>query len=93
MKAGVWKIRGVRRRREKGTCPLCRGNEDAKHILLSCSETKNWRIQFINKKLLCINEELVYKKIVNCTNKFHIIHLGEYLDKVKHKWESRVRKE
>jgi hypothetical protein len=69
------------------------GNEDAKHILLSCPETKNWRMQFINKKWLCINEELAYKKIVNCTNKAHIIHLGEYLDEVKHKWESRVRKE
>jgi hypothetical protein len=25
---------------DKGTCPLCRGNEDVKHILLSCPETK-----------------------------------------------------
>jgi hypothetical protein len=93
MKAGVWKLRGIRRRWEKGTCPLCRDNEDAKHILLICPETKKWRMQFINKKWLCINEELAYKKIVNCANKVHIIHLGEYLDKVKHKWESRVRKD
>jgi hypothetical protein len=47
----------------------------------------------MNKKWLYINEELGYKKIVNCTNEAHIIHLGEYLDKVKHTWESRVRKE
>jgi hypothetical protein len=73
--------------------PLCRDNEDVKHILLSCPETKKWMIQFINKKWLCINEELAYKKIVNSTNKAHVIHLGKYLDKVKHKWESRVRKE
>jgi hypothetical protein len=66
------------------------GNEDVK---LSGPETKKWRMQFMNKKWLCINEELEYKKIVNCTNKAHMIHLGEYLDKVKHKWESRVRKE
>jgi hypothetical protein len=92
MKAGVWKLRGIRRGWEKGTCPLCRGNEDAKHILLSCPETKKWRMQFINKKWLCVNEELAYKKIVNCTNKAHVIHLGEYLDKVKHKWDSRMRK-
>jgi hypothetical protein len=63
------------------------------HILLSYLQTKKWRMQFINKKWLCINEELVYKKIVNCINKARIIHLGKYLDKVKHKWESRVRKE
>jgi hypothetical protein len=93
MKAAVWKLRGVRRGWGKGTCPLCRGNEDVKHVLLSCPETKKWRMQFINKKWLYINEEQENKKIVNCTNKAHIIHLGGYLDKVKHKWKSRVRKE
>jgi hypothetical protein len=92
MKAVVWKLRGIRRGWEKGTYPLCRDNEDAKHIPLSCPETKKWRMQFINKKWLCINEELAYKKIVNCTNKAHIVHLGKYLDEVKHKWESRVRR-
>jgi hypothetical protein len=45
----------------------------------------------MNKKWLCINEKLAYKKIVTCANTAHIIHLGEYLD--KHKRESRVRKE
>jgi hypothetical protein len=58
--------------------------------MLSCPETKKWRMQFMNKKWLCINEELAYKKIVNCAN---IAYIGEYLDKIKHKWESRVRKE
>jgi hypothetical protein len=59
----------------KGTCPLCRGNEAAKHILLMCPKTKKWSMKFINKKLLCINEEPAHKKIVNCTNKAHVIHL------------------
>jgi hypothetical protein len=44
MKARVWKLRGIGRGQEKGTCPLCRGNEDGKHILLSCPETKKWRM-------------------------------------------------
>jgi hypothetical protein len=92
MKAGVWKLRGIRRGWERGTCPLCRGNENVKHILLSCPETRKWRMQFINKKRLCINEELTCKKIVNCTNKACKIHLGEYLDKVNHKWKSSVRR-
>jgi hypothetical protein len=77
----------------KETYPLCRGNEGAKHILLGCPETKKWRMKFINKKWLCINEELAYKNIVKCANKVHIVHLREYLDKVIHKWESRVRKD
>jgi hypothetical protein len=76
MKAAVWKIRGIRRGWEKVTCPLYRGNEDAKLILLICPETKKWTIQFIDKKWLCVNEELACKKIVNCTNKALIIHLG-----------------
>jgi hypothetical protein len=40
MKAGVLKLRGIRRGLEKGTCPLCRGNKHVKHILLSYPETQ-----------------------------------------------------
>jgi hypothetical protein len=40
LKAGIWKLRGIRRGFEKGKCPLCLGEKDAKHILLKCSETK-----------------------------------------------------
>jgi hypothetical protein len=40
IKAGVWKLRGIRGGLEKRTCPLCMGNEDVKHILLICPETK-----------------------------------------------------
>jgi hypothetical protein len=40
MKAGVWKLRGIRRGWETGTCPLCRGSEDAKQRLVSCTEIK-----------------------------------------------------
>jgi hypothetical protein len=31
LKAGMWKLRGIRRGLEKGRCPLCWGEEDAKH--------------------------------------------------------------
>jgi hypothetical protein len=27
----MWKLRGIRRGLEKGRCPLCWGEEDAKH--------------------------------------------------------------
>jgi hypothetical protein len=40
LKAGIWKLREIRRGFEKGRCPLCLGEEDAKHILLKCSGTK-----------------------------------------------------
>jgi hypothetical protein len=77
----------------KRNMPPMQGQRSVKHLLLSFPETKKWRMQFINKKWLCINEELAYKKTVTCTNIARRIHLGKYLDKVKHKWESRVRKE
>jgi hypothetical protein len=34
------KLRGIGRGFERGRCPLCLREEDAKHILLKCSETK-----------------------------------------------------
>jgi hypothetical protein len=46
----------------------------------------------MNKKWLCINEEIAHRKIINCNNKAHIINLGEYLDKVRHKWENKAIK-
>jgi hypothetical protein len=38
--AGIWQLKGVRRNADKGRCPLCFEEEDVKHILLECKETK-----------------------------------------------------
>jgi hypothetical protein len=62
LKAGVWKLRGIRRGWEKGICPLCRDNEEAKHILLRCPETKQEVLERTNlptfltlfKNVICI---------------------------------------
>jgi hypothetical protein len=35
---------------------------------LYITETKQWREEFIRKKWLSINEDIEYKKIINCTN-------------------------
>jgi hypothetical protein len=48
--------------------PLCLAEEDAKHILLKCSETKMWREECVNSNWLNINEDLAYGKIISCTN-------------------------
>jgi hypothetical protein len=47
MRAGIWKLRRLRRGTDKGSCPLGLGKEDAKHILLRCPETKIWTTDFI----------------------------------------------
>jgi hypothetical protein len=61
LKAGIWKLRGSRRGFEKGRCPLCWEEEDAKHILLGCKESKKWREEWANSSWPDINEDLVYK--------------------------------
>jgi hypothetical protein len=40
LKAGIWKLRAIRRGFEGGRCPLCLGEEDTKHILLKCRDKK-----------------------------------------------------
>jgi hypothetical protein len=61
-------LRGIRKGFEKVRCPLCSEDEDAIHILLKCLETRKWREQFLSGKWLRLNEWIVYKKIINCTN-------------------------
>jgi hypothetical protein len=68
LKAGIWKLKGIRRGLEKGRCLLCSGEEDVKHILLKYKESKKWREEWPNSNWPNINEDLVYKKIIYCTN-------------------------
>jgi hypothetical protein len=59
----------MRRGSEKGRCPLCTEEEDVIHnTLLKCLETGKWREQLLNRKWRIINEEVAYKRIINCTN-------------------------
>jgi hypothetical protein len=43
-------------------------------------------------KWLGINQEIACRKIINCTNETHVINVGKYVDKVRHKLEYRARK-
>jgi hypothetical protein len=89
---GIWKMKGCRREVRKGQCPMCGELEDGQHILLRCSETRNWRITLKCKKWLRVHEESAYKMIVSCFNRFLINDIGNYLFKVKGKWERHVSK-
>jgi hypothetical protein len=91
LKAGIWKLRGIRRGFERGRCPLCLEKEDAKHILLKCPETKKWREECVSSNWLSINEDLAYRKIISCTNANKIKSLGKYLFKTKCKWKNKIR--
>jgi hypothetical protein len=37
------------------------------------------------------NEEVAYKKIINCTNTLVIMNIGSYLYKIKCKRENRIK--
>jgi hypothetical protein len=37
-RTGIWKLRGIRKGLDIGTCPPRNGEEDAVHIPLKCSE-------------------------------------------------------
>jgi hypothetical protein len=86
LKAGTWKLRGIRRGFDRGSCPLCLGQEDAKHILLKFPETKKWREEHVCSKWLNINEDIAYRKIISWKNETKIRAIGKYLFKTKCKW-------
>lgn len=54
---GTWLKAGIRRGSDRGRSPLCLGEEDAKHILMNCPETKKWREELVCNKWLIINED------------------------------------
>jgi hypothetical protein len=84
-------IKRDQERFRKRKVPLCWGEEDVKHILLKCKESKKWREELANSNWPNINEDLVYKKIICCTNINRIKLLGKCLFKVKCKCENKVR--
>jgi hypothetical protein len=81
--------RGIRRGCKRGRCPLCLGEEDAKHILLKCPETKKWREELVCSKWVDINEDIACRKIISCTNVTKIKTTAKYLFKTKCKWETK----
>jgi hypothetical protein len=83
-------LKCCRREVQKGQFPKCGELEDGKHVLIGSSETKNWRINLKCKKWLHMPEEITYKKIIICNNRFVIKAIGKYLFKVNGKLERDI---
>jgi hypothetical protein len=81
----------MRRGLEIARCPLCNGEEDAIHIHLKYPETRRLREHLLSRKWQVNDEEVAYKKIINCTNNVYIRNLGKYLYKIKWKWKNRIK--
>jgi hypothetical protein len=90
-RAGIWKLRGIRKGLDIGRCPLCNGEEYVVHILLKCPETRRLREHLLSRKLQIIIEKLAYKKIFTCNNTVELRNLGRYLYKIKCKWENGIK--
>jgi hypothetical protein len=76
-------LRGNEKGLDNGRCHLCKGEEDAVHSLLKCSETRRLKENLLSKNWHVIHEELAYKKIINCTNTVEVRNLGRYLYIIK----------
>jgi hypothetical protein len=66
------KLRELKGGTDKGSCPRCLGKEDAKGKPLSSPGAKNVENIFLCKYWLNVNEEVVYRKTINCTDRRHI---------------------
>jgi hypothetical protein len=55
-RAGIWKLRVIRKDLEIGRCTLCNGEEDKVYIILKCPETRRLREHLLSGKWQIINE-------------------------------------
>jgi hypothetical protein len=64
--------------------------ENAIHILLKCPETNRCRYIFPSNEWVKINEEVAYKKTIECSNVNKLRGLGKYLYRVRCLWEKEI---
>jgi hypothetical protein len=55
------------------------------NTLMDCLGAANWRMKLLKGKWLSMNRDVVYRKVLSCTNKDPIRYLGRYFDKIKYK--------
>lgn len=90
MRLGIWKLKNFRGNYPRDMCPLCMKVENARHILLECLETDEWRKTFISSKYLRMNKEVAFKKLCITSNLEVIQKIGMYLFLVRNKWKKKV---
>lgn len=84
--AGMSKLKRTKKKQRYRETSFRLGEENAKHVVLDCLETRNWRKRFLNGKRLNVKKEIAYMEILRCTNENETINLGRYIDKAKCKW-------
>ena len=80
-------LRGGKELEGKRMRTLCLGEEDVKHIVLHCSETGNWRTEFLNRKWSIREKKWrVRRDYVLGLQTALVIDLGRQSDKITCKW-------
>ena len=69
----MWKLRVIKKKMDEERCLSRFGKEDSKNVLMSCTETRKWRTQFLNREWQNVSEKVASKKILRCTNKEQIV--------------------
>jgi hypothetical protein len=64
---------------ERETCPLCRREESATHVLLNIQETKRWREKYMN-------DAVTFKQVVRCSKTTDLSQLSTFLYQVGSTW-------
>jgi hypothetical protein len=59
-------------------------------VALKCSETRKWREKLLSRKWPMVNEQIAYKKIINCANAVELRDIGNYLCTVRCKRENNL---
>jgi hypothetical protein len=60
-KMGIWRLKGMRGKIDKGVCPVCR-KEDGGSRILQCEGTRVWRDRWLERKFSSIHPEIGIKK-------------------------------
>jgi hypothetical protein len=49
-----------------------------------------WGERFLCRKWLIVNEEVAYKRVINCTNVVELRNIEKYMYKGRRKWENEI---
>jgi hypothetical protein len=80
----MWKMRGLRKRAERGRCPLCEEDKNESHILLKCKEMKGWRVTILQQEM-SRNKKNAYRKLISNITTLELDNLNKLLYKIKRK--------
>jgi len=66
------------------------GDEGAEHILVKCSETKEWVEEIMRSKWWNMKGNVASRKVLDCINTAEVTVTGKWLFRIRGRWEKEV---